>query len=954
VCHLGDSDVFIDFGKWFKKSKTELAEHSDEKITLDRVKRFFTSDMADVKKHVHWILPLILILSVFLFSFHIRAQVADVPVATLWATDSVHNFYRNQIENEINKQFPNLPQQNKDSLIEKDFVQVLKENEQLVEQQIDATAAQFREQFQDPTGQTYLLGIDPYYYFRQSRNLLEYGSVGTEIRDGQHFDSYKPAPEGSFVENNLHPYIGVIVYWVMSIFSDISLMGAFLYVGALVSALAIIPAFFICRRVGGNVGGFFGSLFTGINLFFVSRTAGESSDTDAYNVFFPLLISWTFLEALYHKKRLWRIVLMSVTGFFIALYAFTWTGWWFILYFLLATLFARIVYSSVQQSLQESRFVYWNEYIKQQLEHVAVLVLSTSVFTSFTVGFSQVVKLVLRPGQFVGLKEVGNKIWPNVLTTVAELNPASQDQVIGQIGGYFLVTLAIVGILLTLFRYIQMRHFSVAAILGTGMGIALMAYNQEKTPLLVFGIFLVIAAIGGVVYLFTREDYLDLDITYLALFGLWLAVTLWSTTRGVRFTLLIVPTLVVAVGFFCGIVYRTVRRFVADGLHVPQYISSVAVLLILLLVLVYPDNHIKDAYDIGVHSAPSMNDGWYNALTKIKDESQPNAIITSWWDFGHWFKAIADRPVTFDGGSQNRPQAHWVGKLLLTPDERVSFGLLRMLDCGGNKAFDALDKEVKDVRSSVHLLNEIVVVGKPNAEKILLQHVSQATADEVLKYSHCDNPPEGYIIASDDMIGKAGVWGHFGSWDFERAEMVFKTKELSHDDAITLLVQDFNVTSAEAEQLYAEIITQDPNRWIAPWPGYMGGFQNCDADNTTIQCPLDVPGGQVLMTVDRATMNASLPTSSGVRYPNSLVFVENDKIVEKSFSSDTVGLSVVLLPRGSSFAALVTDPLQAKSMFTQMFFYEGFGLKCFELFDKQRQVTGGLVYVYKVNWDCML
>ena len=64
---------------------------------------------------------------------------------------------------------------------------------------------------------------------------------------------------GSFVENNLHPYIGVVVYKVMSIFSDISLMGAFLYVGALISALCVIPAFFIVRRAAGNVGGFFGA-----------------------------------------------------------------------------------------------------------------------------------------------------------------------------------------------------------------------------------------------------------------------------------------------------------------------------------------------------------------------------------------------------------------------------------------------------------------------------------------------------------------------------------------------------------------------------------------------------------------------------------------------------------------------------------------------------------------------
>lgn len=955
-----DSDVLIDFGKWFKKSKDSApshsvhhtpSSHSSEDIDVDKIKDFFKGDF---KNHLRWIVPAVVLIGVFIFAFQIRAQVADLPATEFWATDSVHRFYRNQIENQINQQFPNLPPENKNALIDKDFAQVLEENNDAIQQQIQATSQQFKQQFQDPTGQTYLLGIDPYYYFRQSRNLLEYGSVGTELRDGMHFDSYKPAPEGSFVENNLHPYIGVVVYKVMSIFSDISLMGAFLYVGALISALCVIPAFFIVRRAAGNVGGFFGAMFTAVNLFFVSRTAGESSDTDAYNVFFPLLISWTFLEALYHKNRIWRIALMSITGFFIAVYAFTWTGWWFIWYFLIAVLFVRVIYDAIRQSVGASQLVLWSDSIKQNIEHLVVLIVSTSVFASFTVGFSQILKLVARPGQFVALKEISSRIWPNVLTTVAELNPASQDGVIAQIGGYFLVTMAIIGILLAMHKHLKWQHLLSHVVLGGGIGLSLMAFNQEKTALLVFGIFLVLLGVAAIIYFFTRDDYLHLDITYLVLFGMWLAVTIWSTTRGVRFTLLIVPAVVIGVGLFCGFLYTVITTFITEGLHVPRKITAIVIFLLLLLVLVYPANHLKDSYEIGRRSVPSMNDGWYNALTAIKDNSSSDAIITSWWDFGHWFKAIADRPVTFDGGSQNRPQAHWVGKLLLTSDEKTSFGLLRMLDCGGNQAFDALDAEVNDVRASVDLLNLLIVTDRANAEEILAARgVSQPTIEKTIGFTHC-TPPEGYVIASDDMIGKSGVWGHFGAWDFRRAEMVFKTRDASHDEAVAVLASDFNLSAADAELIYAEIITQDTNRWIAPWPGYVSNLQGCDMDNETIRCSLNVPGGQVLLNVDIATMNATLPTSSGVRYPNSIVFVEGNQIKEKTFPSDTIGLSVALVPNGNGVAALVADPMQARSMFTQMFFYEGFGLKCFQLLTKERQVTGGLVYVYKVNWDCVL
>ena len=37
-----------------------------------------------------------------------------------------------------------------------------------------------------------------------------------------------------------------------------------------------------------------------------------------------------------------------------------------------------------------------------------------------------------------------------------------------------------------------------------------------------------------------------------------------------------------------------------------------------------------------------MNDAWYDTLSKIRNEAPQDIVITSWWDFGHWFKAVAD------------------------------------------------------------------------------------------------------------------------------------------------------------------------------------------------------------------------------------------------------------------------------------------------------------------------
>ncbi|MBI4153092.1 hypothetical protein HY497_01095 [Candidatus Woesearchaeota archaeon] len=359
-------------------------------------------------------------------------------------------------------------------------------------------------------------------------------------------------------------------------------------------------------------------------------------------------------------------------------------------------------------------------------------------------------------------------------------------------------------------------------------------------------------------------------------------------------------------------------------------------------------------YTQGVNSVPSMNDAWYDSLTNIKDESKPDAIITSWWDFGHWFKAIADRPVTFDGGSQNRPQAHWVGKLLLTPDEKVSFGILRMLDCGANKAFDEVDSVLHNIPQSIDLINTIIIKDRDGASAILQSEgFTTEKIERVLQYTHC-TPPEGFVIASDDMVGKGGVWGHFGAWDFKRAEMVFKIRPLDRASALDILQSQFNLSPDDAEKTYADIISEDPNQWIAPWPGYIGGFNECAADNATISCLVSTQSGSFPLLVDRNTMNATIPTKEGVLYPDMLVYVTNGKVQRKAFSQPTIGFSVMLLPSGDGFVALLASPLQAGSIFSQMFFYEGVGLRCFEPFDSRQQITGGKIYVYKVNWDCEL
>jgi len=203
------------------------------------------------------------------------------------------------------------------------------------------------------------------------------------------------------------------------------------------------------------------------------------------------------------------------------------------------------------------------------------------------------------------------------------------------------------------------------------------------------------------------------------------------------------------------------------------------------------------------------------------------------------------------------------------------------------------------------------------------------------------------------MVGKAGVWGHFGSWDFKKATMYQNTNKLSRAKAVTYLTEKFNVTQEEAEKLHYEIQTTKGDQWIAPWPGYLSSVRGCDMlTDTDVKCVVPFQSGEVSLRVDLNTYNVTIDNNPGVT-PNSLVYAAKDDVVEKKFSSDkTSGFSAVLIPSGDNYAMMITDPLQAASMFTRLFFFDGHGLECFSKFDDVRQFTGGRIATWKVDYEC--
>jgi dolichyl-phosphooligosaccharide-protein glycotransferase len=931
-------DTAIDFSAWKKKVKgfmkkkasaEQKEDTNEDSFDLSNIKEkttnFFkqigkprakkersdgeefsiASVVAYSKKNAKWLIPLAFILIAIILSSYFRLMPVYLPITDQWAENSVNNFYQQQLRQQIDAQYPNLPQANRDALVQTEFQALVAGDTGQFTQDKAQLSQQFKANFQDENGDTYLLAIDPYLWYSQARNVVNYGHLGDTIIDGESYFSLRDGrlPKKSSVQ--LHPYVAAYLFEFLSFFNkNVSLMYALFLVPAIIIGLALIPTFFIGKKIGGNVGGLFAALFLAINGPLLGRTPAGFSDTDAYSVFFPLLIAWLFLEAYTTTNKRNRWIYIGIAGLSVGLYAATWTGWSTMFLFVLATLVlvsgARLCINFFKAKYKFSKNMLTTPYIKNNALLFAGFFVSSGVFVWVFRGLDVFQSGFMRPIKFIALKEVGIKsIWPNVLTTVAEFNTTSFSHIIGQMGGNLFFFLAAVGLLLTL----------------------LIKSKDGKY-----------------------------DWAYFIFLAIWLVSTIYAFTKGTRFAILIAPPFALALGSAFGGIYEKTAELLHKGVHISRPISNLLIIGLLALFLIAPMGQAKQ---IALNEVPSMNDAWWNTLTKIKDDAT-DAIITSWWDFGHWFVAVTERRVTFDGGDQGE-RIHWVGNSLLTADEQESIGILRMLNCAQETAPHQLNEFTGDSLQSVQMIYEVLPIAEREEarQKYIQLGLTEEQAATMLEMTHCEDLIPSYYITSEDMIGKAGVWGHFGSWDFEKATMYQNTVKLPRAEAVAYLAENFDIDEAEAASLHTEIITADPDRWIAPWPGYLSGRQQCQTIGAgQLRCILSTGSGSISVLINLLTDTAEIEGNPGV-VPNSIVYPAGESVNHIELNGEKAGFSLILIPSGNSYIAIMADPLQAGSMFTRLFFLEAHGLKCFSKFDDVQQVSGGKIITWKVDYACL-
>ncbi len=995
-----DGDDSIDLGKAFSGVKEIFKgiKGAGPKDSAEEGEIDVKSSLNFLSKHyVTLLLMLGIIVSVGL-GFSIRMQAGNLAFTDAWASNSIDSTISSDVSSSVSQQYPNLPEQNRQELISEELGNARKEGTYTfktgqyagqtinINQEVTGLSNQFKSFFQDENGKNYMPDIDPYYWWRYARNIIEHGGPGDEVKDGLQWDNHQLAPVGRPIgsQDKFYPEAIVAFHNAGKIFGSNDLVRTMMFFPVFLSALTTLIVFLITRRIAGNIAAFFAATMVGVHASLLGRTLFGHADSDALIVFLSVLVLWLFIEAFTAKKLKWKVAFAAMAGFSTGIYSLAWGGWWWIFDFIMAasagTIAAFVIYETIlamNRRTHGAAKALINSFklptARAAITTTAAYFVSAGFFISI---FTNVGNFIATPLASIGFRTLKTPVVdtasPNVLRTVAELNEGTVGQAISQIGGG-LFTVAVIGIILIILR------------------VAIEALKKERDT----------------------EKMLR-DVFYAAVLTLWFGATLYSVTKGIRFALLIVPAFSIAFG----VVFGMAASYPAQWLSREFKTSKAAIMAAIFLIIFFAFPGIGISFKSGIlamaflalasaavyagyrlskqlntgkavtiaaallvvsavslpaladvrlfsssvvdasrgtaqSDVPLVNDAWYNALASIKENSEEDAIITSWWDFGHHFKALADRAVTFDGTTQSSPEAHWVGRLFMTNDEHEAVGILKMLNCGAYTGTEEIRKAVGgDNVKAVILTKEIIMKeNRADAKKILLQeNFTDEQAESVLNLTHC-NPPESFVIASEDMIDKSGVWAHFGGWNYTKADIWKATRGMNRDEALRYMEEKFRMTKDEAGSLFAQMqgikTDADADAWISPFIGISRGIEGCSESGGLIRC------GDGLI-VNTTTHEAFYPTSQGNLHPMSIAYPAADgNVVEKKFENDTIpqDLSVLLFPSGNGYARVVANPKLVNSMFLRMFYLQGQGLKHFKLLTRQRGFTGTDIWVWQVDWN---
>lgn len=629
------------------------------------------------------------------------------------ATMMVLGRLRLSITEQVNTQYPTMPNEPKQKLIQTRMNEVLRKDNQKIRKAFDDVGLNLLKSSGDK--KFYLQESDSYYFLDLTKNILNKGDVSTKIEGNKYFNERMTAPLGQWEPQLWHPYIGAITYHIVKLFNpDTDIMFGVAFTPILLFPLVVLGFFFACRALGCSVlPTFTASVFFVLAHIFLKRSTFAWYDNDIYTIIFPVIALGCLFLALKQINNIKKTVLWGgLAAITATIYGRFWPGWGFLWGLMLIGTGLVFIQSIVFKRASTKNLFFLGISIFF-VAVVALLFMYTpqQIAEIFSLAFGELQK-------FTQPKING---WPDLFIVVGELKQSSLDDIIMMNGGVIICFGALLTLLYCLINAVRKRQ-------------------ELPQPISI-------------------------------LLG-YLIVTLYLALGAQRFTMLTLPAVALLFAYGLELLWSN-RLAITSRLKTPfsnPSLTSATLGIVFLSATLLPI--ATSQRTIRSLITPIFNSAWERALTKINDKTPSDAVINTWWSPGHFVKAIAERRVTFDGASIRGDIAYWLNKVYLSKSETEALSVLRMLNTSSNEATRALEQKGWPLSKAVALINGILPMPRDEAEKILRKILPPQEAVKILFLTH-GKPgqlPPSYLLLYNELMDGNVLLAYLGKWDFAKVE----------------------------------------------------------------------------------------------------------------------------------------------------------------------------------------
>ena len=579
--------------------------------------------------------------------------------------------------------------------------------------------------------------FDPFFNFRATKFIVDNGYV-------EYFawhDDKSWYPDGRNVSATSQVMLHITTAALYQSFG----MGQSLYdftilFPVIIGSLTAIVIFALVRVLGGTTAGLLASLFFAVSMPVIIRGTVGWFKSEPLGLFYGFLGVYLFLSGIKSDNGKVSFFKLIAGGVFVSLGISSWGGTQF--FVILLVLF----FLGIPFLRKDKKFITWALPV-----FVSALLLTIAMFerpgVAFTLGYG-------------GLGLIGSTVFVLLFFQIQKIKVKNNIRYgFLLLGGFVLVGISSIvtnAVSLPSFRYLNAvnpflssdntivqsvaEHSSVTMeqlfpslsvlMIFSGIGVWLLFHIKENQNFHIKNDMILFALIIGFVGIYISSAFIRLEI-----FGSIAVIVLASI--GVSL-----------------LISNVLKKHSKNSLSSIAKFSFVAVIIILLTIPVALPvnanwiNVVKIPPTIlhgGTHFNITTND-WGDALEWIKGNTEHDAVIAAWWDYGYWITAIADRTTLIDNATINQTQIKKVAKIFLsTPDD--AWKQLTDMEVDYVLVYIAAQKLSNDIYSPFYALGG----GGDEDKKYWLLRIAEMPLQE---YLYSDNATGTEKFWNSTLLGK--------------------------------------------------------------------------------------------------------------------------------------------------------------------------------------------------------